>query len=144
MTYATQTDLEDRFGEEELIQLTDRTNTPAMTVDASVVARALTDADAQINGYLGKRYVLPLADPVPPVLVKIACDIARYFLHGDRAGKDSPVTMAWRDAERWLANVAVGKVALEGATGEPAAEGGGEVRIDAPDRVFSRDRLRGL
>ena len=56
MTYALQQDLIDRFGESELIQLTDRTNVPPTDVDDVVVGRALADADGTIDGYIGKKY----------------------------------------------------------------------------------------
>jgi phage gp36-like protein len=80
MSYATVTELITRFGEAELIQLTDRDGGGA--INQAVVAAALTDADALINGYVSARYTVPLS-PVPPVITKIAADIARYTLHRD-------------------------------------------------------------
>ena len=51
--YCTQADIEERFGQAELVQLTDRTRTGQ--VDATTVARAITDASAEIEGYLATR-----------------------------------------------------------------------------------------
>jgi phage gp36-like protein len=108
MSYCTQQNLIDRFGEEELIQLTDRT-IPATAVDATVVAAAIGDADDTINGYLAGRYELPLAS-TPPVLVRNACDLARYFLFGNQV----PETVEKRknDVIRFLEQLAKGTITL--------------------------------
>lgn len=143
MTYATQQDLIDRFGNTELIQLTDKVNRPATTIDATPVARALTDAAALIDGYLGKLYRLPLS-AVPPVLTKNACDIARYYLHGKAAEKDGPVAIAYGEATGWLKDVSKGLVTLDVEGVAPAQTGGGSVKASAPGRVFTRDSLRHL
>jgi len=81
MTYATQQDLIDRFTEEELVQLTD--NTASGEIDPAPVATALADADAEIEAALVGRYALPMA-PVPELLTRIACDLARESLYADQ------------------------------------------------------------
>lgn len=141
MSYATQQDLVDRFGAAELAQLTDRTNLPPTTIDATIVGRALGDADALIDSYVGKVYALPL--PVtPPVLTKIAADIARYDLHGKAADKDSAVARAYQDAVKWLQAVAGGLAQID-IGGTPAPQpAGGAVRASGPAAVFTRDSLR--
>lgn len=141
MTYATQQDLIDRFGNAELVQLTDKVNKPASTIDPTPVSLALADATALIDGYLGKLYRLPMA-AVPPVLAKICCDIARYYLHGKAAEKDGPVAIAYGDAVRWLKDVSNGLVTLDVEGVSPAQSGGGSVKASAPGRVFTRDSLR--
>lgn len=130
MTYATLDDLVDRFGAEELIQLTDRTNMPPSTIDADAVAKALADAGAEIDSYLAARHELPLAS-VPQRLVKVASDMARFYLHG-KAGDES-VRAAYEDAVRWLANVAKGivQLGLDGAGAATPAPLGGVDRADA-------------
>ena len=104
MTYATQADLETRFGTEELAQRTDRIN--GSVIDASVISRALADAEAEIDGYLAKRYQLPLAT-VPAVLGRIACDLARYYLYDDRVIE--VVRKRYEDAVRLLKAMASSK-----------------------------------
>ncbi len=141
MAYTTLQGLIDRFGERELIELTDRTNIPVSTVDATVVARAIDDASALIDGYVAKVAALPLAD-VPPALEKVAADIARYYLHGKAADKDSPVTKAHDQALAYLRDVARGVVTLAIGGAAPAPAGGGSVQAVAPNRVFTRDSLR--
>jgi len=107
MPYATQADLEARFGVDELTQLTDRVN--AGVPDAAIVARALSDATAEIDSYLASRYALPLW-PVPTVLARIACDIARYRLWEDRASDE--VRRRYEDALRLLEGIAKGILSL--------------------------------
>lgn len=142
MAYATQSDLEERFGTQELIELTDRTNRPATTIDVSVVTAAIADAEELANSYLAKIYQLPLA-PAPSVLTRIVCEIARYFLHGRRTEKDDPVTRAYYDALAWLKDVAKGLITLE-ADGVPSPQPeGGSITTSAPPRIFSRDSLKG-
>lgn len=143
MPYATQQDLTDRFGAEELAQLTDRTNFPVTTIDPVVVGRALDDASALSDGYLTKVVRLPLA-VVPEVLVKTTADIARYYLHGKAADKESPVTRAYNEAVAWLRDVSRGLVELSVGGETPAPAGGGSVKAVAPNRVFTRHTLRQL
>lgn len=138
MTYATQQDLIDRFGAEELTQLTDRATPPAGAIDATVVARALADADEEINGYLAARYQLPLAT-TPQVLVRLAADLARYALHDDRATEQ--VTRRRNDAVAFLRSISKGEVNL-GL--DPAQQPTPSIRgaeSDAPDRLFTRETL---
>ncbi|PWR17638.1 gp436 family protein [Zavarzinia aquatilis] len=141
MTYAVKQDLIDRFGELELIQLTDRASPVPTTVDDTVVGRALADADALCDSYLAKLYSLPVAS-APPALVKVAADIARFYLHGDAASDG--IRTAFEDARKWLQDVARGLIGLS-IEGAPLAQpGGGIVRVDGPERVMSRETLRGL
>ena len=107
MSYATVTDLVVRFGEQELVQLTNWTG--AGVIDVAIAQQALDDAEAEINGYLAVRHTLPLAS-VPPLLARIACDIARYRLWDDRASEE--VRMRYEDARRVLEAIAAGRVTL--------------------------------
>ncbi|HJW81951.1 MAG TPA: DUF1320 domain-containing protein, partial [Acidiferrobacterales bacterium] len=107
MPYVTQQKLIDRFGETEMIQLTDRNN--AGTVDAAVLDQAIADAGAEIDGYLAGRYQLPLA-VTPSILVLYAGDIARYRLYDDGATEE--VRKRYEDAIKFLRLAAEGKVRL--------------------------------
>lgn len=143
MPYATVQDMVDRFGADELALLTDRTNRPASVIDAGLVAAHLGDAGTLADSYLAKRYRLPL-DPVPLVLTRIVCDIARSTLHGRTAETGDPVTRAQAEAIAWLKDVAKGLVQLEAGGLSPDQPGGGTVQVHGPDRVFSRDSLTGF
>lgn len=141
MPYATQTDLEERFGADELVMLTDRSDPPSGNVDETVVTRALTDADAEINAYLSARYPVPLS-PVPTVIVRIACDIARYFLFEDRV--TDLVRQRYEDAVALLKGIAAGKVSIgpDPNGGQPPVSGGAS--FSGQGRVFSRDTMGGF
>ncbi len=143
MTYATKQDLVDRMGALELIQLTDRTNMPPSTIDDVVVGRALDDADAMIDGYVSKRYALPLSPP-PAVLTRIAVDLARYYLHGERVEKDGAVALAHKQAMDWLRDVSKGLVALVHDAAEPKPAGDGAIQANPSTRVMRRDTLEGF
>lgn len=139
MGYATQADLEQRFGAAELIQLTDRAEPPAGAVDGQVVARALADADALIDSYLAARYDLPLATP-PALLVGLACDVARYQLYDDAAPEE--VRRRYEDALARLKQLATGVMVLD-VGGQEAPPRPSTMVLGSAPRTFSRDTLRG-
>ena len=74
--YANVADMVARFGDLEVIQISDR-NLDGL-IDDDVVNVALRDASAEIDAYLG-RFKRPF-DEVPPILTRLCCDIARYRL----------------------------------------------------------------
>lgn len=115
MPYATLTDLVDRFGELELTQLTDAA-TPGL-IDEAVVARALADAEALVDGHLGGRYTLPLAT-VPAVLVGAVCDLARARLYKDALPE--VVEKRHDEALKYLTLLGQGKLTL-GLVPEPVS-----------------------
>lgn len=157
MTYATATALLTRFDAAEIAQRVDRglprlvsgellaavaasanldAYTAAEAARAAVamitLTRALQDADDAINSYLSGRYTLPLA-PVPAVLERVACEMARYYLYDDQ------VTDVIKDRHnanlKWLAEVAKGTVSLgaDAASGvQPASSAAAEIETSAP------------
>lgn len=129
MIYSTEQDLIDRFGGQELLQISDRTNLG--TIDSAVVARAIADAGAVIDAHLSARYSLPLATVVP-VLTRIGCDLARWYLYADAA--TDQVGRNYDEAMKLLASLRSGEITLGF---EPA----GGVAHKAPDRVFNADTL---
>lgn len=140
MTYATQQNMIDRFGEDELIQRTDRAGLGV--IDATVINRALGDADATINGYLAARYTLPLANPVPEILERLACDIARYALFDDQVIET--VEKRYKDAIAYLRDVSTGKaeLGLSDTSNKPASTATAQMSSTTP--VFRREDSRGF
>ncbi len=137
MSYATRQDMIDRFGEKEMIQLTDSRVPPSGGIDDTVLEIGLNDAKALIDGYLASKYPLPLSE-VPEPLTRVACDLARYFLCRKPTEE---MTRRYEQSIAWLKDVARGIVSL-GLTEtnvQPAATGGPQV--DAPTPVFTRDTL---
>jgi phage gp36-like protein len=133
MSYCTQQDLVDRFGEPELIQLTGRD--PQGVMDADVIDQAIADADAEIEGYLSA-YQLPLTS-VPANLTRIACDIARYRLYADQPVE--VVMERYKAAVRFLEGVAAGRFILVDAALGGAIDGGEGIEVIAAEPVFGSD-----
>lgn len=133
MTYATRDELQERFGLDELTQLTDRMG--AGVPDDNLVARALSDADAEIDGYLAVRYQLPV-QTVPPMLARMACDIARYRLWDDRASDE--VRSRYTDARRLLELIAKGTVGLGLSSALPRPLPSQSAATSGSARLFSR------
>lgn len=139
MPYATRTNMEERFGIEEMIQITDRE--AAGQFDADTFATAQADGDGEIDSYLQRQYTLPLQS-VPPVLVRIACDIYRYYLYGARVTE--LVETRYNNAVKFLLGVSKGDIQLVGSSGqEPAAAtSAGGPSFSAEERVFTRAGLK--
>lgn len=128
MSYATRSNLEQRYGTDELEQR-------ESALPAGAVNQALQDADALINGYLTSRYTLPLSS-VPENLPQIACAIARYQLLGDatteRARND------YQDAVAWLKDVAHGRVKLQSDVAQVSNSVQEVVMVSGGSAVFKR------
>ena len=137
MSYVTQQHLIDRVGEDSLISLTDRAATGS--IDTAVLNRVIGDTDALIDGFVKKRYALPLAT-VPPLLTGLAADIALYLLHNFSAPDD--VRRRYDDALARLKDISDGRIALDVGGDAPAAEPS-LAEFTGPDRVFSRDKMTG-
>lgn len=133
MSYATQAQMVTRFGEQELLQLTDLNNLGH--IDAAVVSVALVDADAEINSYLAGRYNLPLTQESAE-LVRLACDIARYRLFDVRASE--AVKVRYDDAIKKLRDIGKGVASLGiDAVNQPIAAAG-DVQMMSGGRDFAR------
>jgi phage gp36-like protein len=138
VTYAVVADLVTRFGERELIQLTDRSNPPADQVDATVAQPALDAAASLIDGYVGAKYALPLLSP-PRLLTDLACDIARYRLYADQA----PEIVKDRHAQaiRTLEGISRGSVKIDAAGVEPPPRSD-VIETSGNERKLDRHELR--
>ena len=141
MSYASRAMMIERFGEDELIDLTDREHTGAI-VD-SVLDAALADAAADIDAYLGGRYPLPLK-VVPKVLNRHACDLARYYLYDNRLADDHPAARRYRASIRLLEQVAAGKVQLGLAADGEKLETHDQAEMQSQPTVFGRDHSKGF
>ncbi len=75
--YCTKADLIARGWESDLLATTDISGLGV--IDDAIVDKAIADAAGEIDAYLSARYVTPIINPSENI-VKIACDLARYFL----------------------------------------------------------------
>lgn len=140
MDYCTQIQLEARYGAALLVEISDRADVPTGTIDAGLIARAITDATALIDGYLAGRYALPLAT-IPALVTDLAQRIAIYYAHtnvaSEKIGKD------YEAALRQLKDIASGLIKLDAGGAEPEGSGASEVRTNEPERPLSAATMKG-
>ena len=126
--YVTRAILTARYGQDRLVQLTDRDGTAGAIVDA-VLDQAIADAAAEIDAHLAGRYQLPLAT-VPPVVEGIAARLALLALHVDSAPE--LVTESAATARQSLRAIARGDLKLPVAGVDPAETPGILAASSAP------------
>ncbi|MCM1258427.1 MAG: DUF1320 domain-containing protein [Roseburia sp.] len=109
--------------------------------------QAIDDAQAEIDGYLAKRYNVPFPK-TPNVINKFAKDIALYNLVSrkgvDESDREKTYLTRYNAAIAFLAKVAEGKIDIgvpEGYTTEDAAKIGFSMKSSR--RTFTRDSMRG-
>jgi len=138
MSYASKQDMIDRFGNDELIQLTDRATPPTGVIDDVVLNAAIADSDDEINSYLQARYSLPLAT-VPLLIKKLARTIARYNLYDDLPPEH--VENQYKAAINTLKGIARGeqKLGLD-AQNKPTVQSN-IPEMSGPERIFDRSKL---
>jgi phage gp36-like protein len=109
MAYAIAQNFIDAFGQRETLMLTNLDNPNAVAIDPVPLNKALDDATAEIDTYIGSRYILPL-NSTPSVVNRYCLDIARYMLDRIRSRED--VRLRYEDALKWLGMLASGKVSI--------------------------------
>lgn len=137
MPYTTKQNMIDRFGEQFLIELTDRVEPYTNEIVDSVLDEAIENADGMIDGYVSNRYKTPL-NPVPRLIQRIASDLAYYDLHRGRYTDE--VSQSYKDAMKVLGDISTGKAQLY-ADGIETNSSTADARVEAPDRTFSRESL---
>ena len=144
MAYATEQDMEIRFGAAVLSQLCppDLPDPEHAEGDgAPSLSAALADATELIDSYAAARYTVPL-NPVPAPVRRWCCDIARWYL--DRSRTDEAVRQGYEDALSGLRDMARGTIVFQcdGVASRDTANG--QVDMSGPRRLFSMEGLRGL
>ena len=107
---------------------------------------AISDACAEIDGYLGKRYSIPFRK-TPQVINKFAKDIAVYNLVSrtgiDENEREKTFLNRYNAAIRFLLDVAKGIIDIgmdEKSAGSQAVNG---FKMRSSGRIFSRDSMKG-
>lgn len=136
MGYCTQADIEGQLDRADLIALTD--DNGIGSADAAAVARAIADADAEIDSYCGSRYTVPFS-PVPVIVRKFSVDMAIYHLFSRRSVLKIPEERQKRydNAIRFLRDAAKGLITL--GADAPAEPGDGlpQATRTKDDRKFT-------
>jgi phage gp36-like protein len=139
VSYASQQNLIDRMGEAAVIALTDRGAQPLGAIDMAVVARALAEADAVVDGYLAARYRLPLAS-TPALLADLATSIALWKLHASTP--EDKVKADYDAAIKSLRDIASGMLRIPDAAGiEAEVSGASGVEVVDRERPFTAENM---
>lgn len=113
--------------------------------------QAIRDADAEIDGYLGKRYPVPM-QKTPQVIRKFSKDIAVYNLASrtgiDEDDRENTIYIRYKNAVAFLLNVAKGVINIgvdgDGLAGSADSSGAQDgFRLESNGRIFARDTMRG-
>ena len=140
MSYATQTDLQVRLGAEDLGIVADTEGVDKKNVAA--IDAALLDGCGKIDAAVEARYALPLAAPVPQILVRINVDLAVYYLARTWDRMSDLIIQRHAEACADLMLIAKGTIGL-GLASPPATLGIGADFSSNP-RLFTRDTQKGL
>lgn len=124
-----------KFGESELIDLTDNEAPYQQAINYDKLGAAIEAANSEIDGYVAGRYALPL-QAVPPFLKAVGCDLAYYHAClGDTVLNDR-AKLRYDNALKILTNIAKGVLALGGS---PVGESR-PVKTSADNVVFTVGR----
>lgn len=110
-----------------------------------IIEGGILDAEAEIDGYLAKKYPLPIS-PVPQVINKFTKDIAVYNLYSrigiDESDREKNYLNRYKAAIRFFELLAEGKVEIGTVDTTTAARTG--FSVSSNPRLFSRNTLRGM
>ena len=112
-----------------------------------IVTEAIEDASGEIDGYLTKRYSLPLPGP-PKILNKFAKDIAVYNLFSrigiDESTDQKTYLNRYNAAIKFFELVADGKVSIGTEADDPASAAATGFSAKSNTRLFTRGSMRGM
>lgn len=112
-----------------------------------IIDEAIADADGEIDGYLAKRYTVPIA-PAPKIINKYSKDIAVYNLFSrigiDESTEQKNYLNRYNQAIKFLTLVAEGKVSLGADSDNPSTAASTGFSVKSNSRLFTRDTMRGM
>lgn len=114
---------------------------------APIIDEAISDADGEIDGYLAKRYPVPL-QRVPKIIGKCSKDIAVYNLFSrigiNEGNEEKIVQTRYENAIRFLTMVSEGKASLGVDSTSSGSSTGGSFAMKSSPRLFSRESMKGM
>jgi phage gp36-like protein len=134
MAYCTEDDLFSMIPEEDLTDLTVETGD---VPDSTVVADAISKADAEIDSYLGVKYVVPVS-PTPDQVKALSVDLAIYHLYSRHSIIPPVRQQKYEDAVAFLKQVAAGQAVIMGPNGEAPTVTKDVTDVTSACRRFSR------
>ena len=138
MAYCSEDDLLKMISQADLADLTVESGDDP---DSLIINEAISKADAEINSYLGVKYVVPLAGP-PDQVKALAVDLAIYHLFSRRSIVPPVWQQRYGDALAFLKQVAAGQAVIVGPEGEAPTLAKEVTDAHSASRVFSRPSLR--
>ncbi|WP_244483350.1 DUF1320 domain-containing protein [Mesorhizobium sp. 1M-11] len=142
MAYASVQDMIDRFGETEMIRLSQPEDRTAETVLTAKVEVAIADNSVLIDDYLRGLYIVPVAAP-PDSMVRAVCVLARYDLaKGERTGPTEQMRLDRKEVIGWLESIQAGRAKINAPPAGTPGSGHGARVSDRCD-VFNDRNLRG-
>lgn len=113
MSYVTVEAMQLKFGERELIQLTDTEAPYQDAIDMDKLNAAMQEANSEIDAYIGSRYALPL-QVMPPFLVNIGCNLARFYAVTGDLSENDPIKTRYDASIKTLTKICKGELTLGG------------------------------
>lgn len=116
MAYIVNSDIIARVGSAAAVQLSADSGD---MVDAAVLDEVRLSSEGEVNGYLAKRYAVPVDLSAHPDLAAtlkgFALDVAVYRLHARRPPVPEDIRRMRDEAIKWFENVAKGMIPLPAA-----------------------------
>ena len=138
MGYATNEDLRQRLGEAKYKSI--------YRDDASNADDDLAESEAEVNGYLAKRYAVPVTAPDALILLRAwTLDLAEERAYGRAGGSELPEKIKNRAAgvRQSLRDIAKGLMMLPAAAAENPHTAGGSAFVTGNDPEFTREKMAG-
>ncbi len=144
MSYISNSDIQTRVGPSAYVQLTD--DAGSGSANEAVVDEARAGAEGEVDGYLARRFAVPIDLSRHPelagILASISLDLAEYRLRLRRPPIPAEAVARRDAAVAWLQGVAGGVIDLPAAAA-PAPTPLGEFhgRATGAERVMTREEL---
>jgi phage gp36-like protein len=137
MAYCSEDDLLKMIPEADL---TDLTVESGDVPDSVIIAEAISMADAEIDSYLGVKYVVPFS-PTPDQVKALAVDLAIYHLYSRHNIVPQVRQQRYEDAVAVLKQVVSGERVIVGPGGEAPTVAKEVADSTSAVRCFSRNTL---
>lgn len=115
-------------------------------VTSAQLAYFIDFAESQVDGYISKRYALPLNTPAPKLVETLSTEISVYELLSKRifvgeVAADSMWVKSYKEAMEMLKDIAKGRISLTDSAGAQLSEGNVEIWSSTEDYLptFTED-----
>jgi phage gp36-like protein len=137
MAYCSADDLLKMIPQAELADLTVESGE---VPDSLIILEAISRAEAEIDSYLGVKYVVPFS-PAPEQVKSLTVDLAIYHLYSRRSIVPPVRQQKYEAAVAILKQVVAGEMVIVGPAGEPPSVAKEVADATSAVRYFSRKTL---